>query len=54
MMLTLHVDEEEYPIPADQNVAEELETSMTEFIYDIGGVKIKNIIQDDNMPKITE
>tara|TARA_R110001592_G_scaffold142288_2_gene364288 strand:+ start:883 stop:1047 length:165 start_codon:yes stop_codon:yes gene_type:complete len=43
MMLTLHVDEEEYPMPADQNVAEELETSMTEFIYDIGGVKIKNI-----------
>mgnify|MGYP003628106669 FL=1 len=43
MMMTLHIDEEDYPIPADQNVAEELETSMTEFIYDIGGVTIKNI-----------
>ena len=42
-MLTLDVDEDEYPIPADENVAEEIETSITEFIYDIGGVKIKNM-----------
>jgi hypothetical protein len=43
VMLTLDVDEDEYPIPADENVAEEIETSITEFIYDIGGVTIKNI-----------
>jgi|TARA_R100001163_G_scaffold8514_1_gene8390 hypothetical protein len=43
VMLTLDVDEDEYPIPADENVAEEIETSITEFIYDIGGVKIKNM-----------
>lgn len=43
VMLTLDVDEDEYPIPADENVAEEIETSITEFIYDIGGVSIKNM-----------
>jgi hypothetical protein len=43
VMLTLDVDEDEYPIPADENVAEEIETSLTEFIYDIGGVTIKNM-----------
>lgn len=43
LMLTLDVDEDEYPIPADENVAEEIESSITEFIYDIGGVTIKNI-----------
>ena len=43
VMLTLDVDEDEYPIPADENVAEEIETSITEFIYDIGCVTIKNM-----------
>tara|TARA_R100000541_G_scaffold58886_1_gene70959 strand:+ start:712 stop:885 length:174 start_codon:yes stop_codon:yes gene_type:complete len=43
VMLTLDVDGDEYPVPADENVAEEIETSITEFMYDIGGVKIKNI-----------
>ena len=43
VMLTLDMDEDEYPVPADENVAEEIETSITEFMYDIGGVKIKNI-----------
>ena len=32
LMLTLDVDEDEYPIPADENVAEEIESSITEFI----------------------
>ena len=43
VFLTLEIDPEEYPIPADENVAEEIETSLTEFIYDIGGVTIKNM-----------
>ncbi len=42
-MLTLEVDEDEYPVPADENVSEEIETSITEFIYDIGGINIKNM-----------
>ena len=43
LMLKVDVDEDEYPIPADENVAEEIESSITEFIYDIGGVTSKNI-----------
>tara|TARA_R110000803_G_scaffold202685_1_gene267939 strand:+ start:522 stop:698 length:177 start_codon:yes stop_codon:yes gene_type:complete len=43
VMLTLDIDEEEYPIPADGKVGEEIEASVTEYIYDIGGVTIKNI-----------
>ncbi len=42
-MLTIDVDEDEYPVPADENVAEEIETTLTEMLYDIGGVTIKNL-----------
>ncbi len=43
MMLTLNVDEDDYPIPADGKVSEEIESSIQEFLYDIDGVKIQNI-----------
>ena len=43
VMLTIDVDEDEYPVPADENVAEEIETTLTEMLYDIGGVTIKNL-----------
>ena len=42
-MITLEIDEEDYPVPADGNVGEELENSVSEFMYDTGGVKIKSI-----------
>ena len=42
-MLTLDVDQDEYPVPADENVAEEIETTLNEMLYDIGGVTIKNL-----------
>lgn len=43
MFLTLDVDPEEYPVPADENVAEELEESLQEYLYDIEGISIRNI-----------
>ena len=43
VMLTLDVDEDELPVPADENVAEEIETTLNEMLYDIGGVTIKNL-----------
>ena len=43
MYLTLEVDPEEYPVPADENVAEEIEESIHEHLYDIDGVSIRNI-----------
>jgi len=43
MFLTLDVDPEEYPVPADENVSEELEESLQEYLYDIEGINIRNI-----------
>ena len=43
IFLTGDVDPEEYPVPADENVAEELEESIQEYLYDIEGIKIRNI-----------
>tara|TARA_R100000808_G_C2068523_1_gene96980 strand:+ start:353 stop:526 length:174 start_codon:yes stop_codon:yes gene_type:complete len=43
MMITFEIDDEDYPVPADGNVGEELENSVSEFIYDTEGVKIKSI-----------
>jgi|TARA_R100000482_G_scaffold59775_2_gene21767 hypothetical protein len=43
MFITMTVDEEEFPIPADGNVAEELEDTIQEYMYDVDGVEIKQI-----------
>lgn len=43
MFLTLDVDPEEYPVPADENVAEELEENIMDSLYDVEGIKIRNI-----------
>tara|TARA_R100001460_G_C3447958_1_gene164293 strand:- start:250 stop:411 length:162 start_codon:yes stop_codon:yes gene_type:complete len=43
IFLTLDVDPEEYPVPADENVAEEIEESIQEYLYDVEGIKIRNI-----------
>ena len=43
MFITIEVDPEEYPVPADENVGEELEDSIQEYFYDIDGATIKHI-----------
>jgi len=43
VFLTLHIDEEEYPVPVDGEVDEEIDQSLQEFIYDIDGMSIKAI-----------
>ena len=43
MFITLDVDEDEYPIPAEGRVGEEIEDGITEYFYDIEGATIKNI-----------
>ena len=43
MFITLDVDEDDYPIPADGRVGEELEDGINEYFYDIEGASIKNI-----------
>jgi|TARA_R100000482_G_C4997147_1_gene89928 hypothetical protein len=43
MFITIEIDEEEYPIPADGQVGEELEDGIREYFYDIDGAEIKNM-----------
>ncbi len=43
VFLTLDIDPEEYPIPADENVAVEIEEGIQEYFYDVEGAKIKHI-----------
>jgi|13_taG_2_1085334.scaffolds.fasta_scaffold151493_2 hypothetical protein len=41
--ITLDIDEEDYPVPADGNVDEELGDAFREYIYDIDGVEVKTL-----------
>ena len=41
--LTLNVDEDDYPVPADGDPSEEIQEAVEEFVHDIDGLKIKNI-----------
>ena len=43
MFVTIDVDPEEYPIPSDGQVGEEIEDSLREYFYDIDGATIKHI-----------
>jgi len=43
MFITIDIDDEEYPVPADGQVGEELEEGIQEYFYDIEGADIKNI-----------
>ena len=43
MFITIDVDEEDYPVPADGQVGKELEDGIQEYFYDIDGATIKTI-----------
>lgn len=43
MFITIEVDEEEYPIPADGQVGEEIEDGIREYFYDVDGAEIRTI-----------
>ena len=43
ILLTLDIDEEEYRMPSDGQIEEEIQEAMHEFIYDIDGMGIKTI-----------
>ena len=43
MLIVITIDPEEYPIPADGNVPEEIEDGIREYFYDVHGAEIKNI-----------
>tara|TARA_R110001583_G_scaffold155707_1_gene307354 strand:- start:72 stop:230 length:159 start_codon:yes stop_codon:yes gene_type:complete len=43
VFLTLDIDQEEYPVPVDNVLDEEVAQCLEEFIYDIDGMTIKTI-----------
>ena len=43
VFMTLQIDDEEYPMPADGRVDEELEDAIQEMMYDIDGVRVRTI-----------
>jgi len=43
MFITLDIDEEEYPIPADGQVGEDIEDGIREYFYDVEGADIRTI-----------
>tara|TARA_R110001632_G_scaffold40838_1_gene102455 strand:- start:51 stop:212 length:162 start_codon:yes stop_codon:yes gene_type:complete len=43
MFITMDIDPEEYPVPSDGNVSEEIEDTIHDVLYDIEGATIKNI-----------
>ena len=40
--LTLDLDQDEYPVPADGDVTKELQQAIEEYIYEIDWLKIKH------------
>ena len=43
LFITIEIDEEQYPIPADGQVGEELEDGIREYFYDIDGAEIRTM-----------
>ena len=43
MFITLDIDEDEYPVPADGRVGEEIEDGIREYFYDVDGAEIRHI-----------
>jgi|TARA_R100000900_G_scaffold133586_2_gene110388 hypothetical protein len=41
--ITVDIDPEEYPVPADEDVGTELEDGIREYFYDIDGAEIRNM-----------
>ena len=43
VFITLDIDEEEYLVPADGQVGEEIEDGIAEYFYDVDGADIRTI-----------
>jgi len=43
VFITIDIDPEEYPVPADEDVGTEIEDSIREYFYDIEGAEIRHM-----------
>ncbi len=43
VFITIDIDPDEYPIPADEDVGLEIEDGIREYFYDVDGAEIRNI-----------
>ena len=43
MFITIEIDSEEYPVPADGDVGLEIEDGIQEYFYDVEGATVKHI-----------
>lgn len=43
VQMTLSIDTEEYPVPVDGYVSDELEEALLSYLYDIEGMVVKKI-----------
>jgi len=43
VFITIEIDPEEYPVPADEDVGAEIEDGIREYFYDVEGANIKHI-----------
>ena len=43
VFLTLELDEDEYPMPVDGKITDEIQDAIQEFVYDVDGMSIKTI-----------
>ena len=41
--LTIDIDPDEYPVPADEDVGAEIEDGIREYFYDVNGADIRTI-----------
>ena len=43
VFITIDIDPDEYPIPADEDVGLEIEDGIREYVYDVDGAEIRHI-----------
>tara|TARA_R100000458_G_C8080070_1_gene115226 strand:- start:392 stop:562 length:171 start_codon:yes stop_codon:yes gene_type:complete len=43
VLMTVNIDESEYPIPVDGKVDEEVEDALKEFFHDVEGMRVKHV-----------
>jgi len=43
VFITIEIDPEEYPVPADGDVGTEIEDGIREYFYDVDGADIKHM-----------